>query len=60
MAFGLGVLRDDLVHGLQGVRSKEHFAAFGADLSRDIAKNVQLPFPTVDVLNAALFDAAFA
>ena len=60
MTFGLGVLGDDIVHGLQGVRPKEHLAALGADFRRDVAKNVQLPFPAVDVLDAALFDWGLA
>lgn len=60
MTFRPGVLRYDIVHGLQGVRPKEHFAALGADLSGDVAKNVQLSVPAMYVLDTALFDAAFA
>ncbi len=60
MAFRLRVLRDDIVHGLQGVRPKEDFAALGADLCGDVAKDVQLSVPTVNVLDAALLDGAFA
>ena len=60
MAFRLSVLRDNIVHGLQGVRPKEHFVALGADIRGDVAQDVQLSVPAVDVFDAALFDAAFA
>ena len=60
MAFRLRVLRDDIVHGLQGVRPKEHIAALSTDLCWDVAQDVQFSVPTVNVLDATLFDAAFA
>ena len=60
MAFRLSVLRDNIVHGLQGVRPKEHFVALGADIRGDVAQDVQLSVPAVDVFDAALFDGAFA
>ena len=40
MTFRLGVFRDDIVHGLQGVGAKEDFAALSADLCGDVAKDV--------------------
>ena len=60
MVFRLRVLRDDIVHGLQGDRAKEHFAALGADFCGDVAKYVKFSVPAVNVLDAALFDATFA
>ena len=60
MALRPSVLRDDIIHGLQGVRPKEHFAALGADFRGDVAQDVQLSVPAMNVLDAALFDGGFA
>ena len=40
MTFSLGVLRDDIIHGLQDVGPKEDFVALGADIRGDVAKDV--------------------
>lgn len=52
--------RDNGVHGLEGIRGKEHLAALGTHLCGHVPHDVEAAFPAVDVFDASRFNKAFA